>query len=221
MSEKTSSESKDQSELEVLSIETLSRPNVIEAYSNWRNYSKAEDVCLEYYSIDNPNVLDLGCGSGRHAHWLNGNFNSYLGIDASSEMIDSAREHFPKLTFEVGDILNFDVEKKYWDVILLMGNVLDFLHPYERRAELLQKCHDWLHPNGYIVGSSHFSYADQKKGYYEEDYHGSTLHQYRSKASEMITELEQASFEVSIFIKDDRKTPADWAYWVVQKSNQT
>jgi len=47
-------------------------------------------------------VLDLGCGAGQLLASLDPEYG--VGIDFSSQMVEIAREKFPALTFEVGDV---------------------------------------------------------------------------------------------------------------------
>lgn len=205
------------SNLERASIDALSRPTVVEAYMTWDTVSDAEAICIDLAVKSGETVLDLGCGAGRLAGHVASKAKSYYGIDASQPMIMAARTKFPDLTFVVGDILQHQMDDSSVDVIFLAGNVLDFLHPHARRSSLLGRCFRWLRPGGSVVGSSHLSKRGQTADYYTEDYHGAPLHQFRSSASEMIAEVEGHGFEVSLFARDYRKYPAEWANWVAEK----
>ncbi|WP_020577587.1 class I SAM-dependent methyltransferase [Actinopolymorpha alba] len=48
-------------------------------------------------------VLDLGCGTGDHVAQLRAAGVEAIGVDASAEMIERAREKFPDLPFGVAD----------------------------------------------------------------------------------------------------------------------
>jgi 2-polyprenyl-3-methyl-5-hydroxy-6-metoxy-1,4-benzoquinol methylase len=161
-------------------------------------------------------VLDLGCGAGRFARRLGSEASSYLGVDASDEMIRAARENCPDLAFREWDIVELDTDEASWDVILLMGNVLDYLQPYERRTRLMSRCTSWLRPGGKIVASSHLTKRSQPRGYYSEDYHGAIVQNYRASLNEIVAEAESQGFEVMDVRRDYRDGPADWCYWVGQ-----
>ena len=63
---------------------------------------------------ENSNVLDLGCGKGRHAFKLSGIFKNVDGIDLSENNINLAKKIKKKnLHFYVGDMRNFNMKKKY------------------------------------------------------------------------------------------------------------
>ena len=206
------------SELEGASISSLSRQQVVDAYATWTEVSASEALCVDFALRAGGAVLDLGCGAGRLANWMSGRIGSYIGIDASEPMIKVAREKYPELTFLVGDILGFEAPDSSLDLILLAGNVLDFLHPIERRSALLERCFRWIRPGGFVVGSSHLTHARQLRGFYTEDYHGSPIHQFRSSAGEMISEVEAYGFEIALLSREYRKDPAEWANWVALKS---
>jgi ubiquinone/menaquinone biosynthesis C-methylase UbiE len=55
-------------------------------------------------------ALDVACGTGRHAAWLCAAGHATIGIDATAEMLDIARDRVPDAQFQVGDFndLPFD-----------------------------------------------------------------------------------------------------------------
>jgi ubiquinone/menaquinone biosynthesis C-methylase UbiE len=161
-----------------------------------------------------PRVLDLGCGAGRLAEAFQNRCKAYLGVDASAQMITTARRRFPEMEFAVSDILQLDLPPKSIDVILLMHNVLDSLHPFERRANLLKQASKWLTSNGLLICSSHLLGGYPARGYYSEDYHGVQVSNYRSSMKEYIDEIESSGLEVLMAMKDFRDGVADWTYSV-------
>jgi SAM-dependent methyltransferase len=197
-------------------IEAMSRDEVVDAYSTWTSISDAEAMCLDRAFQPGSRVLDLGCGAGRLATRIGRLCRSYLGVDASAQMIRAARTNCPELVFVTADIVEFTAEPASYDLILLMGNVLDYLHPEERRTRLLSHCHSWLTPEGAIVGSSHLTSPGQPRGYYAEDYHGAQVSNHRASLAEIIDEIESQRFEVLVATRDNRVVPADWSYWVAR-----
>ena len=74
-------------------------------------------------------VLDVGCGTGKHAHELSKKGYELLGIDFSEQMIKKAKENFYEvqaLDFRQGDIRDFTVKDKY-DACLCMFVVLGYM----------------------------------------------------------------------------------------------
>lgn len=58
-------------------------------------------------------ILDLGCGTGELTAQLAATGARVTGLDASPEMIATARQSFPEVTFEVGDATNFMLPQQF------------------------------------------------------------------------------------------------------------
>jgi trans-aconitate 2-methyltransferase len=54
-------------------------------------------------------LLDLGCGTGQLTEKIAQTGVNVWGLDSSKEMINQARQNYPSLWFEVGDVRNFQV----------------------------------------------------------------------------------------------------------------
>ncbi|MFP4362746.1 MAG: class I SAM-dependent methyltransferase [Spirochaetia bacterium] len=64
-------------------------------------------------------ILDMGCGTGKHLTLLKANHTEIWGIDENEELIAYARRHHSKVNFQVGDICNLHMGKRF-DVITCM-----------------------------------------------------------------------------------------------------
>ncbi len=53
-------------------------------------------------------ILDLGCGTGRHAAQIAARGARVIGMDADPEMLDKARRDHPEVTFVSADATSFD-----------------------------------------------------------------------------------------------------------------
>lgn len=79
---------------------------------------------------DKPlSCLDVGCGAAWQAvHMaslgLDGKF-LYEGMDISQHMCDRAKANYPAGNFHVGDIMEFDLGKR-WDVVMACGSIEHF-----------------------------------------------------------------------------------------------
>jgi SAM-dependent methyltransferase len=205
------------SSTEIEYIEAMSRESVVQAYAKWKTITKAESTCIDVAFRPNARVLDLGSGAGRFAALLAERSGSYLGVDASPQMIAAARRRCPGQSFIISDIVEFSAEEASYDLVLLMGNVLDYLNPVERRASVLASCANWLSPGGRIVGSSHLTKRGEGLGHYPEDYHGAPVENFRASFAEIVEEVESHGFEMVLAARDYRDgTAADWAYWVAE-----
>lgn len=206
------------SEKELKYIAAMSRKRVVDAYKMWEEISHAERLCIEEAFHEGCRVLDLGCGTGRFANLIGDKAGAYLGIDASAEMIEAAQDKYPQFSFIRQDITSLTTDDQAWDIILLMGNVIDGLHPFSRREALLQQCRQWLKPEGKVIGSSHLAKSGQCAGYYRENYHDAFIENYRALLADHISEVEANGFEIMLCMRDYRCKPADWCYWLAKRT---
>lgn len=67
------------------------------------------------------NILELGCGVGASARYLEGQFSSYLGVDYSEEFIQLAKQHFANsdIQFLCANIKDFTIDKQ--DINFVFG----------------------------------------------------------------------------------------------------
>ena len=88
-------------------------------------------------SLDNPRILDIGCGPGQFAHLLfDRGITSYKGIDHSSGAIKLAQKNVPQWAdnFSISDIFKPDALQNNFTIIT-MFEVLEHL---ERDLDLLR-----------------------------------------------------------------------------------
>jgi len=68
------------------------------------------------------NVLDLGCGTGITTKYIAELGAKVIGIDISPKLIQFAKENsdHQNIKYRIGDITDFTLDKKYFDVICLI-----------------------------------------------------------------------------------------------------
>jgi SAM-dependent methyltransferase len=96
-------------------------------------------------------ALDLGCGTGRYFHALDG-VRRLVGIDASSAMLERARQPAGALrmvpgwlTLIEGDFLHQDFEPRQFDLVYSIG-VLAEHSPFDE--SVAARVNGWLKPGG-------------------------------------------------------------------------
>lgn len=103
------------------------------------------------------NIVDVGCGIGTLSFELMNCYNSVIGIDMDSEMIESALRktdttskniQFRELSMLA---LNKAIDKNSVDGIICFGNTLVHLKSLEEVAHFLQQAKDILKPNGKLL----------------------------------------------------------------------
>ncbi|WP_019393387.1 class I SAM-dependent methyltransferase [Priestia filamentosa] len=106
-----------------------------------------EDVLLLLRAKEGECILDLGCGTGSHAHQIALLGASVIGIDASQNMIRKAKESYPHLEFRIGSGEDFQLERK---VDAVFSNAA--LHWMKRPERVISSVNHCLKSGGRFVG---------------------------------------------------------------------
>lgn len=92
----------------------------------------------DFFSNENLNVLEIGCGTGELLHSIKG--KRKVGIDFSPRMIETAKEQFHGIDFKVMKAENLELNEKF-DLIIL-SNLIGYLYDVRLVFEQLHKvCH--------------------------------------------------------------------------------
>jgi SAM-dependent methyltransferase len=122
-----------------------------------KNYELEVDAVSRLISqyAANPvrTILDLGCGTGRHAILLAGRGFDVTGVDQSEAMLARARERVASqeeglgVKFVRGDVRDVDLGHEY-DAALMMFNVLGYMWNNNDLLAALRRTRRHLHKNG-------------------------------------------------------------------------
>jgi SAM-dependent methyltransferase len=93
-------------------------------------------------------VLEIGCGGGFSARYLDGAYRSYTGVDYSSELIRYAREHNggADRQFVCANVADYAPGRRF-DVVLMIG----VLHHMPDPTATLARLRTLLSPGGAVV----------------------------------------------------------------------
>ncbi|MCW3463703.1 methyltransferase domain-containing protein [Chitinophaga nivalis] len=91
-------------------------------------------------------ILDLGCGTGELTAQLAAAGATVTGIDASEEMITSARSHYPELTFQVADATDFSLPVQF-DAVFSNAT----LHWINEKEKVIRCMYDHLKQGGRLA----------------------------------------------------------------------
>lgn len=153
-------------------------------------------------------VLDLGCGNGALTQKLADEGMLVLGMDASADLLQVAREKHPGLFFLEGDATNFTLPEP---VDVVFSNAVFHWIERNKQPDLLQCVYRSLNPNGQFVfefgGSGNnalihgaLKAAFERRGFvYQFPFYFPTIGEYSSL-------LEQAGFKVIYAVLFDRMT---------------
>lgn len=107
----------------------------------------------EKFRVENKNILDLGCGTGRNANYLADIGNNVIGIEISKTALNLAKERARELNLDVdyrlGDIgEEYEIKDDSIDLVLdvTSSNSLD----EEGREIYLRETNRILKPGGYF-----------------------------------------------------------------------
>jgi SAM-dependent methyltransferase len=100
-------------------------------------------------------ILDLACGTGRHASELNGLGYQVEGSDISADMIEIARERAAEsrapLRFHNESFQTCGRIGEKYHAVIAMFAAIDYLTDYADLARSLQNIRELLHPGGVFV----------------------------------------------------------------------
>lgn len=119
--------------------------------SRARDWSEFEIIAPHIHS--GIKLLDAGCAHGRLVptflkHDLKK--ENYIGIDISENLIKKAREMFPDMHFDIGDVCNLPYKDSAFDAVVSSA-VLHHIPSQELRIQMIQELVRVAKPNGKII----------------------------------------------------------------------
>lgn len=113
---------------------------------------------LDRYVPNGSNLLELGCGTGRHAAMLAAGRWLVYGLDLSNEMLLGAEarknalpsELSQRLRFLQGDVRKFEVQKQY-DAVISLFHVVSYQASNLDVVEMFKRVSEHLKPGGVFV----------------------------------------------------------------------
>ncbi|MDH2998227.1 tRNA (uridine-5-oxyacetic acid methyl ester)(34) synthase TrmP [Pasteurellaceae bacterium LFhippo2] len=144
-------------------------PDMIQrSVPGYSNIITAIGMLAARFVTDNSNVYDLGCSRGAGILSIRRNVQAQgvkiIGVDNSEPMVERCRRHLDAYHSEVpveiflDDIRNIEIKDAS---MVVLNFTLQFLPPADR-LELLTKIYQGLQPNGVLVLSEKFTFADEK-----------------------------------------------------------
>lgn len=101
---------------------------------------------LESLELDNPKILDLGCGTG----WLSAMLADYgptTGVDLAESVIATAKSRYPHVTFLAGDVFEVSLPTNHFDLVVsqeVIAHVVDKTAYLDRAVQALK-------PGGHLI----------------------------------------------------------------------
>jgi SAM-dependent methyltransferase len=93
-------------------------------------------------------LLDIACGTGAHLEHLTG--YEVEGLDLDPEMLGVARERLPNVPLHEGDMVDFDLGKRF-DAVVCMFSSIGYVRTAERLRSAVASMARHLEPGGVLV----------------------------------------------------------------------
>lgn len=103
---------------------------------------------LDLIDGEGLSVLDLGCGNGALTKVISERGHHAEGVDASGELLQTARASYPELRFTQADAVSFQMGKQY-DVVF--SNAVFHWIEREKQPDMIAHVFDALKPRGQFI----------------------------------------------------------------------
>lgn len=128
-----------------------------------KDYAAEVDFVLELasrFGANPQNLLDMGCGTGRHLEEFVKRGLKCDGFDLSAEMLSQARERLPRtgVGLSEGNIIDFENGEQY-DLVVAMFAVMGYLPDNARLIAGLRTAQKHLRPEGVFIFDGWFGPA--------------------------------------------------------------
>jgi SAM-dependent methyltransferase len=134
---------------------------------NFQDYSKYYDLLykdkdyngeaeyihrlIKKYGGNANTILELGSGTGKHAHLLAGKGYQVHGIERSVDMVKIAEQYASaSVQFDVGDICSFSLQRKF-DIAISLFHVISYLTTNEELIGAFSNVSAHLKPGGVFI----------------------------------------------------------------------
>lgn len=124
----------------------------------FKDYKAAADKLKYLIQVHNrpaKTILDVACGTGKHIEHIRDHYDAE-GLDISEDLLMIAKKRCPSNIFHKGDMINFDLRKKY-DVITCLFSSIAYVKTYGNLCKAVECMAQHLNPNGLLLIEPWFS----------------------------------------------------------------
>jgi len=119
-------------------------------FSKYKDWSDLEKKSIRYAK---GQILDIGCGVGRHSLYLQQKGYNVLAIDNSPLAVEVCKMRGVKNT-KISSSSNLNFQKNSYDTVLLLGGNFGLGGTPEGTNKMLKQLHNTVKPEGIIIASS-------------------------------------------------------------------
>ncbi|MBX0310966.1 MAG: class I SAM-dependent methyltransferase, partial [Sulfurihydrogenibium sp.] len=125
--------------------------NLLYKDKDYESESKYIISLIKKFYPEARNILDLGCGTGRHAKLFSDAGFNVLGVDQSKYMLNEAmNKKDDRLDFIEGDIRFLKLDKKF-DVVTALFHVLSYQNTNKDVENLFKTAYNHLNKDGLFI----------------------------------------------------------------------
>lgn len=118
------------------------------------DYNEQVDFFLKlinkFGARNNKKILDLACGTGKHAGILSKKGLDVAGVDLSEEMLKEARKNYPGIRLEKGDMRTWIDGNKFSAIVIFFNSIL-YNNTKAGFLETLKNCYSQLEEKGLLI----------------------------------------------------------------------
>ena len=142
-------------------------------------------------SLDKPNILDLGCGTGWFTEQL-AEFGTATGMDLNDKAMVEAQQRAPQIKFIGGNIFEHPLDLNSFDVIV----ALQVIAHVDDQAGFMHQAAKLLKHSGHLILSTNNRFVMQRLGAMDWGSHESSGHIENWLTKSELVKLASPQFEV-------------------------
>lgn len=114
-----------------------------------READRIDHLIREHRLSRGTRLLDVGCGTGGHITHLK-KIYAVEGLDLDPGMLAAARERHPEVIFHAGDMLTFDLERRF-DAVVCLFSSIGYVRTRPRLIQAVSNMARHLAPGGVLI----------------------------------------------------------------------
>jgi len=137
--------------------------DLIYQWMDYKGESKfIKKVVEEYKTSEGTDLLDVACGTGGHAQYLQNSFN-IVGLDINPEMLEIARKKLPEIEFVEGDMKKMDLQQKF-DTIICLFSAINYHTTLDELEGTFKRFYNHLKSGGVLLFDLGFCTENWEEG---------------------------------------------------------